>query len=131
MIDIGKRKPLFSIVPQIFTLLNDGLGKKVSVLCRSSPMRSLESFELDDNCMLAGGLQDDQLRFDYVIRLTNLRISLWNFDQCVHLLNQMGSQLHSFTVTIEDVFEEQAYLISEIRSVSKISLIDILMSFFI
>jgi hypothetical protein len=131
MIDIGKRKPLFSIVPQIFTLLNDGLGKKVSVLCRSSPMRSLESFELDDNCMLAERLQDDQLRFDNVIRLTNLRISLWNFDQCVHLLNQMGSQLHSFTVTIEDVFEEQAYLISEIRSVSKISLIDILMSFFI
>ena len=83
-------------------------------------MRSVQSFELDDNCILAQRLHDNQLRFGQVIRLTHLRISLWNFDQCVHLLNQLGSQLHSFTVTIGYVFENEPNITPEIISVSEI-----------
>ncbi len=128
MIGLAVRKPLFSIVPQFFLLPNYSFGEKLSTLCHSSLMYSVESFELDDNCILSERLHDDQLRFDKVIRLTHLRISLWNFDQCVHLLNQLGSQLHSFTVTIGYVCAGELNLISKIRSVSKINRIDISMN---
>jgi hypothetical protein len=128
---LALRKPLFSIVPQYFILPNFSLGETLSALCRSSFMGSVESFEVDDNCILTETFNDDELRFDQVIRLTHLRISLWNFDQCVHLLNQLGSQLHSFTVTIGDVFEEQPNLIPKIRSVSKILRFNISMAILI
>ncbi|CAF2825535.1 unnamed protein product [Rotaria sp. Silwood2] len=111
-------KPLFSIVPQYFLLPKYIIGEKLSALWRSSFMRSIESFELDDNGILVERLGDDELRFDQVIRLTHLRISLWHFDQCVHLLNQLGSQLYSFTVTIGDIFEEEPNLIPKIRLIS-------------
>jgi hypothetical protein len=128
MIGLPSRIPFFSIVPQFFPLLNYGIGKKLSALCHSSLMHSVESFELDDNCILTEGLDNDRLRFDQVTRLTHIRISLWNFDQCVHLLNQMGSQIHSFTVTIVHISEHQPDLISNIRSVSKISRFNISMN---
>ncbi|CAF2749896.1 unnamed protein product [Rotaria sp. Silwood2] len=118
MMGLAMRKPLFSTVPQFFLLPNYRLGKKLSVLYRSSLMRSVESFDLDDNCILTETFDDHPIRLDQVIRLTHLRISVWNFDQCVHLLNQLGSQLYSFTVTIGYVFQDNLNLISKIRSIS-------------
>jgi hypothetical protein len=94
-------------------------------------MRSVQSFELDDRCMLVESLGDDELRFDQVIRLTHIRISFFDFNQCIHLLNQLGSQLHSFTVNIEYISEYDRDLISKIRLVSKISRFDISMNLFI
>jgi hypothetical protein len=44
-------------------------------------MRSVQSFELDDNCILAESPADDRLRLGQVTRLTHIRISLW------HLIN--------------------------------------------
>jgi hypothetical protein len=131
MIVVTMRKPLFSCVPQFFLLPNYSLGARLSTLCRSSLMRSVESFELDDNCILTESFEDNQLRFDQVIRLTHIRISFLNFDQCVYLLKQMGSQLHSFTVTIGYVFEQEPDLITKIRSVSKIYRFNISMNIFI
>ncbi|CAF3503041.1 unnamed protein product [Rotaria sp. Silwood1] len=112
------RKPLFSIVPQFFLLPNHGLGKELSTLFRSSLMRFVQSLELDDNCMLTGALNDDEFYFPQAIRLTHIRISFWTFNQCVHLLIQLGSQLDSFTVTIGTLTEHQHWLISDIRSIS-------------
>ena len=120
MIGVAKRKPLFSIVPQLSLLVCSNLGENLSALCCSSMMRSVESFELDDNCFLTGRFLYGQLGFDQVIRLTHLRISFWNFNECLYLLKQLSSQLHSFSVTIGYICEEQPDLISKIRSVSKI-----------
>ena len=120
------RKPLFTIVPQYFLLPNFSIGKEIATFCRSSLMRSVQSFELDDNCSLVECLADRELRFDQVPRLTHIRISLWHFHQCIHLLKQLGSQLHSFTVTIGDVPEYDPTSSSQMRSVSKISRFDIL-----
>jgi hypothetical protein len=109
MIGGAMLKPLFSIAPQFFPLPNYSLGAKLSVLRRSSLMRSVQSFEQDDNCILTERCDDYKLRSDEVIRLTHLRISFWNFDQCVHLLNQIGSQLHSFTATIAYIGEQHYF----------------------
>jgi hypothetical protein len=125
------RKPLFSIVPQFFRLPSHDLGEELATLFRSSLMRFVQSFELDDNCMLNGTFNDDQLCLPQANRLTHIRISFWNFDQCVHLLIQLGSQLHSFTVTIATLTEHQHRLNSEIRSVSNISRFDISMNLLI
>ena len=71
---------------------------------------------------------DDEWRFHQVTPLTHIRISLLNFDQCIHLLNQLGSQLHSFIVTIVLVSNYQSPALSKIRSVSRISGFNILMN---
>ena len=119
MTHAGRREPLFALVPEFFLLPKDSFGEQVAKLCRSSLMRSIQSFELDENCIVTERLDDGQLRFDQVYQLIDLRMSLWNFDQCVHLLNQLGSQLHSFTVTIGFVFNHVPGRISRIKSVSE------------
>ncbi|CAF1502011.1 unnamed protein product, partial [Rotaria sordida] len=58
-------------------------------------MHSVQSLKLDDNCMLLVTVYNGQSHFDQLSRLTHLRISLWNFYQCIDLLSQLGSQLHS------------------------------------
>lgn len=83
-------------------------------------MRSVQSFELDDNCLLTERLDDNQLRFDQVIQLTHLRISFWHLNRLVHLLNQLGRQLHSLTVTIGPVYENEPRITPKITSVSEI-----------
>jgi hypothetical protein len=84
-------------------------------------MRSVQSFELDENCMLTTALGDDILRSDQVTRLTHIRISFSDFDQCVDLLNELGSQLQSFTVNIGYVSDYAPSSSSNIRSVNNIS----------
>jgi hypothetical protein len=115
------RKPLFTIVAEYFLLpFSSSLSEKLATFCRSSLMRSLQSFELDDNCIIYETLDDDELRFDQVIRLTHLRICFWDLDDCVHLLNQLGSQLHSLTVTIGFIFQNHPRITPEITSVNEI-----------
>ena len=94
-------------------------------------MRSVQSFELDDNCMLYGMLSDNELRFHQVTQLTHIRISFGSFYQCIHLLNQLGSQLHSFIVTIATVSADNPYIYWKIESVSKTSQFNILMNLLI
>lgn len=82
-------------------------------------MRSVESFELDESCILLEVLEEHELRFDQTLRLTDLRVSFHSFNQCVHLLNQLGSQLHSFKVTFELIYEAEPRISPEITSVSE------------
>jgi hypothetical protein len=106
-------------------MLKFSLGEEVATLCRSSLMHSVQSFELDDNCLLAGMLDENELHFGLATRLTHVRISLWDFSECVRLLNEIGPQLHSLTVTIASVFDYIPNVTREMRSVSKISRFDI------
>ena len=124
------RKPLISIVPQFLRLPNISLGKDVVTLFRSSLMRSVRSLELDDNCILDTTFNDNRLSLPQADRLIHIRISFWRFDQCVNLLIQLGSQLHSLIVTIASLTEYQDILNSEIRSVSNISQFDISMNLY-
>ncbi|CAF2584827.1 unnamed protein product [Rotaria sp. Silwood2] len=118
MFSSENRKPLFAIMPQFVVLPNCTLGENVATLCRSSLMHSIQSFEFDENLILTIRFTNGELYFDQLSRVTHLCISLWGFHQCVHLLNQLGSQLHSFTVTIAKVLKNQLNLISQIRSIS-------------
>jgi hypothetical protein len=116
----GVRQPLFARLPEFFLMPNDILGHQVASLCRSSSMRSIQSFELDENCILTERIGNGQLHFDQASQLTNLQISFWNFNQCIHVLNQLGSQLHSLTVTIAFVSNHDPDMIYSIKSVSEI-----------
>jgi len=118
---LEESRPLYTTVPEDIAMGKCIFDERLTPLCHSSFMRSIQSFEFDDRCMLAGALFDDELRFDQVIRLTHIRISFFNFNQCIHLLNQLGSQLHSFTVNIRYISQYETDLISKIRLVSKIS----------
>ena len=115
----GIRQSLFALVPEFFLIPNDGFGKHVASLCRSSLMCGIQSLELDENCILTERIANGQLQFDQASQLTNLQISFWNFNQCIHLLNQLGSQLHSFTVTIAFVFDQDPDVMYSIKSVSE------------
>ncbi|CAF1491474.1 unnamed protein product [Adineta ricciae] len=95
------RKPLLSIVPQYFLLRND-----------------IQSFELDDNCLLSNSITGKQLRIPEAVQLTHIRISFWNFAQCVGLLIQLGCQLQSLTVTIAMSDENRETLNNVIQSIS-------------
>ena len=84
-------------------------------------MHSVRSFELDDNCFLTEILDQDQLRFGLAIRLIHVRISVMDFAQCIDLLNEIGSQLHSFIVIIRWVLDDQLGVTLRTSSVSKVS----------
>jgi hypothetical protein len=126
-----QREPLYTTVPEAFAMHRSTLDEKLTTLCHSSFMRSIQSFELDDSCMLAGALFDGELWFDQVIRLTHIRISFFDFYQCIHLLNKLGSQLRSFTVNVRYLWKYGPNSIPKIRSVRKISLFNSLMNLFI
>jgi hypothetical protein len=63
-------------------------------------MRSIVSFELDEDCVLPKLVSDDDLFLSQSPHLTHIRVTLNDFDNCIRLLNQLGSQLHSFAVNI-------------------------------
>ena len=120
------RQPLSFIIPQYFILKGSDCSKYVVALCRSSLMSSIRSFELDDNCIMSEIFANDEWRFHQGTQLTHIRISFLNFEQCIHLLNQLGFQLHSFIVTIVFVAGDPSSALSKIQSVSGISSFNIL-----
>jgi hypothetical protein len=61
---------------------------------------------------------NDGLFFAESSKLTHIRITLCHFEHCVHLLNQLGPQLHSFYVWIANVCPRDVGILSEIISVS-------------
>ncbi|CAF4473209.1 unnamed protein product [Rotaria sp. Silwood2] len=110
--------PLFSFIPQFVRVKNFVGGKSLFNLRYSSFMRSIVWFELDDDCILPNVFNDDRLFFPQSIQLTHIRITLYEFPDCVHLLNQMGTQICSFSVTILCVDRSEVDIISKIRSIS-------------
>ncbi|CAF1467634.1 unnamed protein product [Rotaria sordida] len=81
-------------------------------------MRSIISFELDEDCVLPRLVSDDDLFFPQSPHLTHIRVTLRYFDDCIHLLNQLGSQLYSFTVSLVYSSIRESNMISRMTSIS-------------
>jgi hypothetical protein len=95
-----RQSPLFSIVPQLF-YFDDLITDQLVSFFRYSPVaRSINSFEFDPDCGIPILYGDEGLRFSQSPNLTHISITLRQFYHCVNLLNQLGSQLHSFAVSI-------------------------------
>jgi len=80
-------------------------------------MYSIISFELDPDCVVSISPSDEGLFFSQSPNLNHISITLSQFHDCVHLLNQLGSQLYSFAVSIIHVrlsekFDAQMPLVS-------------------
>ncbi|UJR11549.1 hypothetical protein I4U23_015729 [Adineta vaga] len=112
------RKPLLPIVPQYLLLLKETFDGDLFTLLHSPLMRQIQSFELDENCLLSRSITGDQFRIPEAIQLTHISISFWNFEQCFGLLVQLGSQLRSLTVTAAMVYENAGTFSTEIQSIS-------------
>jgi hypothetical protein len=84
-------------------------------------MRSIVSFELDDDCILPNIFNDRELFFPQSIQLRHIRITLCYFDHCIYLLKQVGPQLYSFIVSILYADDTRIDAISAIPLVSNIS----------
>ncbi|CAF1294371.1 unnamed protein product [Rotaria sordida] len=115
---VFRRQPLCSMIPQ-FVQSYDCFGgmQGLSDLHCSSLMRSIVSFELDDDYILPHLMNSDGLFFPQSIQLTHIRITLREFDLCVYLLSQLGSQLCSFAISILFVSVHKVN-ISQIASIS-------------
>ncbi|CAF3597026.1 unnamed protein product [Rotaria sp. Silwood1] len=71
-----RRKPLFSIIPQLILLHKYIRAQILSTFLCSSYIRSIVSFELDDDYILRDAFNDDELFFAQSIQLTHIRITL-------------------------------------------------------
>ena len=123
--DLTIRNPLCTVVPQFFAMPVDSIGRKITAFLCSSLIQSVQSLEVDDNCIFVEILAKGTEGFSLATRLTHLRIGLWNLFTCIDLLNHIGSQLQSFTVTVACVSDYDPPDGCGLRRVSLISLTDI------
>lgn len=91
---------LFSVLPQIFSTDVMDWDETISALRCSRFVRSVISFELDQDYILPRLVSDDDLFFPQSPYLTHIRVTLRFLDDCIYLLNQLGAQLHSFAVSL-------------------------------
>jgi hypothetical protein len=91
---------LFSNIPQFYVLDKSNAARTLSKFLCSLSVPTIVSFELDDDCVLTNIFNDDGLLFPESIHLTDIRITLFQFEHCICLLNQFGSQLCSFVVNM-------------------------------
>ncbi len=110
--------PLFSTIPQFVLLNNNDSARILSKFLCSSIIRSIVTFELDDDCVLLDVFNDSWLFFPQSIQLTDIRVTLFQFDHCICLLNQLDFQLCSFAVSIMNVSLPNVDILSKIKSVS-------------
>jgi hypothetical protein len=90
---------LFSVLPQLFSIEKIDSRRRIPAFLCSRFMRSVISFELDEDCILPTIVNDEDLFFSQSSHLTHIRILLCYFNDCIHLLNQLGAQLHLFDVS--------------------------------
>ncbi len=112
-------EPLSCIIPQFVRLEGTVSDRILSSVRCSLLMRSIVSFELDDDCIFPTIIDANGLFFPQSIQLTHIRITLNEFDDCVYLLNQLGSQLCSFTISLVHVYLHKVNM-SQIISVNNI-----------
>ncbi|CAF4264743.1 unnamed protein product, partial [Adineta steineri] len=109
--------PLFSIVPQ-FVFIEDKLINPVFSVIRCSPiMRPIHSFAFDNDAALGIPVNHDKLFFAQSSYLTHISITLCKLSDCVRLLNQLGSAVHSFTVSMRTVYLGDEINMSQIESI--------------
>ena len=118
---------LFSVLPQLYSIaMTKSVCLTVSAFRSSRFMRSVVSFELDEDCILPKLIEDEVLFFPHSFRLTHIRTTLLYLDDCIDLLNQLGSQLHSFAVSLAyPAPRRNSNAISRIASVNICFLFDI------
>ncbi|CAF3885979.1 unnamed protein product [Rotaria sp. Silwood1] len=109
--------PLYATVPQ-FVSMRDKLIDALLLWIRSAPlMSSINSFEFDHYAPLIVPVNNENLFFAQSSYLTDVSITLKELPDCVRLLNQLGSQLYSFTVNIIDACVGNVDITSEIESI--------------
>jgi len=109
---------LFSILPQLFYIETIDSCRRIPAFLCSRFMRSVISFELDEDCMLPKLVNNKDLFFPESSPLTHIRITLRYFNDCVRLLNQLGAQLRSFDVSFTHTNMRQYMKMSRITSVN-------------
>ncbi len=111
-------RPLFSILPQLYFFENTALEQTISTFWHSRFMDSIISFELDEDYVLPKLKADDELFFSQSPHLTHIRVTLHCFDDCIRLLNRLGSQLHSFAVSLVHTSILESNTVSQMTSVN-------------
>jgi len=114
---------LFSILPQLFSIETIDSCRRIPAFLCSRFMRSVISFELDEDCILPTLVNVNDLFFSQSSHLTHIRITLRYFNDCIHLLSQLGAQLHSFGVSFTHTD------IRQYRTMSRITLVSICFQF--
>ncbi|CAF1165656.1 unnamed protein product [Adineta steineri] len=109
--------PLFSIVPQ-FVFIEDRFVNPILSVIRCSPiMRPIHSFAFDNDAALGVPINHDKLFFAQSSYLTHISITLRELSDCVRLLNQLDSAVHSFTVSVRTVYLGDEISMSQIESI--------------
>ncbi|CAF3562076.1 unnamed protein product [Rotaria socialis] len=106
------------LVPKNGWIPMSNAARTLSKFLCSLSVPSIVSFELEDDCILTNIFNDDDLFFPESIHLTHIRITLFKFEHCICLLNQLGSQLCSFVVNVMFVSASDAGIFSKIKSIS-------------
>ena len=97
------------------------MGEKISAFLCSSLIQSVQSLEIDDSCIFMQIIAENTVGFSLATRLTHLRVALYSFFGCIELLNHIGSQLQSFTVTVAAVSDYDPPGDYETKRVSPVS----------
>ncbi|CAF1411759.1 unnamed protein product [Rotaria sp. Silwood1] len=112
-----RRHPLFSDIPQFFDL-SQKLSDILSFYCHSPIMSLITSFEFDPDCVISIPSSDEKLFFPQTVHLTHISITFHQFGDCVRLLNQIGTQLQSFVVSMMHVYLSEELDLSQISLIS-------------
>jgi hypothetical protein len=100
MVSLMHGRCLFSVLPQLSSIDMMESSQTISSFLSSRFVCSIISFELDEYCIFPTLVNNDDLFFPQSSRLTHIRLTLRYLDNCIDLLNQLGSQLHSFAVSL-------------------------------
>ncbi|CAF4673560.1 unnamed protein product [Rotaria sp. Silwood2] len=102
--------------------MEDQLIASLLLFIHCSPlMLSIKSFEFDPDASLLVPVNNEKLFFAQSSYLSHVSVTLFKLIDCVRLLNQLGSQLHSFNVSIVHIYLDDEDIISEIESVCSMS----------
>ncbi|CAF0789076.1 unnamed protein product [Rotaria sordida] len=97
---------------------NEKLIDILSFYCHSPIMSLITSFEFDPDCVISIPSSDEKLFFPQTSHLTHISITFHQFGDCVRLLNQIGTQLHSFVVSMMHVYLSEELDLSQISLIS-------------
>ncbi len=96
--------PIFLTVPQSVYIEGKLIHPVLWVICCSSLICSINSFEFDHNAALLVPVNNEKFLVQSSY-LTNVSVTLRILPDCVRWLNQLGSQIHSFIVRIVYVYQ--------------------------
>ncbi|CAF1086563.1 unnamed protein product [Rotaria sordida] len=108
--------PLFSTIPQSVYIEGKLIDPVLSIIRYSPLMRSINSFEFDRDAALLVSVNNEKLFFDQSY-LTHISVTLRELSDCVRLLNQLGSQIYSFTASIVHVHRGDEDIIAQLDSI--------------